>query len=588
VPIDRVIRRVAIAAATVALILGGAQVSGLLPASWAVILANSVSLVPAVGAGLALSLAAFRLTGRERIAWALLASGVVAFATGDLAWVVVEAFGGTEGFMPADILYATAYPLWLAGVLLLPFARVGQLARMRVSLDGIAAAISIALLGWHLYLRQMIHAGADTAANTPGAAFGDVALLALVILLIARRSFQRFRLATLFFAAAIATTATADIIYANTPDYWRGVWYDGFWTLSYAGSGLAAWALVRKAPTRESNRRMSWLAMTIAGYGPVILLFALAAMDLFVGEVDAETRLMAVGAGCVIAVILCRQILALRSQRIVSERIQRELIASVAHELRTPLTVMMGFTDILAKDWRSFPDTERNELLRAVNDQTRHLNHIVGDLVTTAKGTIDRQELSLEKCDLSVVFADAVAMSGIGRSTDVKVAITPETTLVADRRRLVQALVNLLANAGHYGSGHVLLNGYPADGHVVVEVHDDGPGVPAQYRQVIWERFERGPYHLDPSKPGTGVGLAIVRSIVEAHGGEAGYEPSNALGGACFVISLPGHSSRRQRADSPITALLDDSGYGTPDNLTAWTDPCSSVSPTSPRVATHR
>ena len=589
-PIDRFIRRVAIASATVAFIFGGALVLGVLPSSWAATLSNTVYLVPALGAGPTLSLAAFRLKGRERVAWALLASGVVTFAAGDVVWILVDVLGGADIFPPADILYLASYPLWLAGAPVLPFARAGRLERARVSLDGLATAISIALLGWHLYLRQIIQPGADTVLDPMSAAyaFGDIALLAVVVLLLARRNFQRFRLPTVLLAGAMTANAAADIIYANASDYSSGIWYDGLWTLFYAAIALVAWALPRPATARERPHRLSRLAATIVSYGPVVLLLAIATMDLFAGEMNAETRIMAAGAGCVVTVILCRQMLALGSQRVVSERIQRDLIASVAHELRTPLIAMQGFTDILANDWQASSDDEREELLRVVNDQTRHLNHIVGDLVTAAKGTIGRQELRLQERDLSAVLADAAAMSGVGRSADLKVVTTPEMTFIADRRRLIQAVVNLLANAGHYGRGQVLLKGYRAPGSIVIEVHDDGPGVPDKYRQVVWERFERGPYRLDLSKPGTGVGLAIVRAIVEAHGGEACYKPSNDLGGACFVISLPVHSGRKPRTELPIAARQDITEPDTVDNLELWMDPFSNVSPTSQRVATHR
>ncbi len=74
---------------------------------------------------------------------------------------------------------------------------------------------------------------------------------------------------------------------------------------------------------------------------------------------------------------------------------------------------------------------------------------------------------------------------------------------------------------------------------LVIEVHDDGPGVPKKYELTMWDRFERGPNRLNATVPGSGIGLAIVDIIARSHGGSASYRQSELLGGACFSIEIP-------------------------------------------------
>jgi signal transduction histidine kinase len=97
----------------------------------------------------------------------------------------------------------------------------------------------------------------------------------------------------------------------------------------------------------------------------------------------------------------------------------------------------------------------------------------------------------------------------------------------------------LLTNAIRYGADRTELILAADGGDLLIEVHDDGPGVPKKYQQIIWERFERGSNQLNAIAPGTGLGLAIVEMIAKAHGGSASYRDSEALGGACFSATLP-------------------------------------------------
>jgi signal transduction histidine kinase len=121
------------------------------------------------------------------------------------------------------------------------------------------------------------------------------------------------------------------------------------------------------------------------------------------------------------------------------------------------------------------------------------------------------------------------------------VRVDADRTAIAfvDNTRIMHALSSLLGNAVRYGGSSIELVARTDQSTLILEVHDDGPGVPRKYELLIWERFERGPNHLNATVPGSGIGLAITRKIAAAHGGLAGYRRSERLGGACFWIRLP-------------------------------------------------
>ncbi len=119
------------------------------------------------------------------------------------------------------------------------------------------------------------------------------------------------------------------------------------------------------------------------------------------------------------------------------------------------------------------------------------------------------------------------------------VSVDPDLVVYGDQERLRQVLTNFVTNAVRYGGGRVHVAAGSSAGSVVVEVHDDGPGVPKKYELSVWDRFERGSHRLLSGVPGSGLGLAIARQLIEGHGGQTGYRRSEILGGACFWFVVP-------------------------------------------------
>lgn len=216
------------------------------------------------------------------------------------------------------------------------------------------------------------------------------------------------------------------------------------------------------------------------------------------------------------------------------EQARARFYRSVSHELRTPLTAIRGALENLAD---SVPPKQRPALL-SLEGEAERLGRLVDDLLRPP----DDGRLALAErrpVDLAALAAATVALlTGRARRAGVTLehsGVAP--SVLGDRDRLKQALINLLDNAlrATPPGGTVRVHVSRAAGAALVTVEDNGPGVPAELRERIWERGVRGA----PDTAGSaGLGLAIVREIVVAHGGRAYLEEARE-GGARFVLELP-------------------------------------------------
>lgn len=525
-----------VGSAMLALQVGGADVSFSVSV-W------TYAVVPAAS-GFVLAWAAIRGRRPGWLAWTLIGLGVLAWGIGEIIWVYYSGLLEVEVPYPgwADVFYVGAYPLVFAGVLMLPHVHARKWERARLSLDALAGTVAISALMWTFYLKDAIYLDSEAGLleNFINLAYpvGDLILLVGLLVLATRRSQYQFDGRLLMLALATFLTTVADIAYVfqvEAGTYVDGGRLDALWLLDYGLYAVAAVLVAGPVKLREQADLPTRLWPMIAPYTAVAVLFAIT-----MGELGGQATALQIATAVVGLLIIVRQAVAIRETREVVEKQRNNLVASISHELRTPLTAMSGFTDILDADPDLDP-AERAEMISIVNAQTKHLSRIVGDLVEVARDKLENTTLTYTTIDVAELVDSAIGMLTNGASdAHISTNIQPGLTITGDEDRIRQVLVNYLTNAGRYGNGTVRVEARKtSDSETIIEVHDDGPGIPKKHEVTIWDRFERGEHTYLSKVQGSGLGLAIARQLIAAHNGHTGHHTSEQLGGACFWLTLP-------------------------------------------------
>jgi signal transduction histidine kinase len=227
-----------------------------------------------------------------------------------------------------------------------------------------------------------------------------------------------------------------------------------------------------------------------------------------------------------------------------SDRVRRQLLADVSHELTTPITAMRGYLETLSMPELTLDAATRARYLAIVSDESNRLERLIGDLLDLARLEGGGGTLRIEQVPVAELF-DRVVARHERASHDVGVAI--ETAIdadagivSADRDRLEQALQNLAANAIRYAprGTKIRLTACRTGAGIALAVADEGPGIPPDHLPHLFDRF----YKVDPSRAehatGSGLGLSIVKAIVERHGGVV-TASSRVGGGTTFALKFP-------------------------------------------------
>jgi signal transduction histidine kinase len=238
------------------------------------------------------------------------------------------------------------------------------------------------------------------------------------------------------------------------------------------------------------------------------------------------------------------EVLVLRdiSDEVAVTQLKEAFLANITHEFQTPLAALLASVELLRDEDQAVTASERRRLLESVAVGTRRLQQLVTNLLDSASLQAGYFRVEPELSDLRPLIAEAVTtVEPLARQREQRIVATLPPQLppiLADEPRLVQALVNLLANASKFGpAGDTLaLRVVAEDAGVRVAVTDHGPGVPAARRSHLFERFLR-PGTETVRAQGAGLGLAITRAIVERHGGALTLEAQT--DGTTFVITLP-------------------------------------------------
>jgi two-component system sensor histidine kinase KdpD len=240
-----------------------------------------------------------------------------------------------------------------------------------------------------------------------------------------------------------------------------------------------------------------------------------------------------------------QNIRAYEGERSTAEELRRlsalraDFVSLVSHELRSPMAAVIGSARTLQARWRELAPNQRESFLALIVDETSRLAALIGDVLDTSRIEAGTFSYAFTDVDVAELVRETVGIASVGQDEVRIEAAVPSSLPVVrgDPVRLRQVLANLVDNAVKYSptGEEVRVTAAARDGVLDVEVSDKGPGIPADRQGVIFEKFGRAG---SGTQPGTGLGLFIARSIVEAHGGTLGVRSAPGSG-STFVLTLP-------------------------------------------------
>jgi signal transduction histidine kinase len=252
-----------------------------------------------------------------------------------------------------------------------------------------------------------------------------------------------------------------------------------------------------------------------------------------------------------------------QAQLVEADRARRQLLADVSHELMTPLTAIRGYAETLALPQFVPPTKEGQRAVKVIQEEGERIERLVKDLLDLARFEAGGLSLDLENVDVDEIF-DRVSERHAKAAEDKGVMITIEPhdediRMIADPMRLEQAVQNLAANALRHTppGGVVSLGAARQDGKIRLTVSDNGVGIPAEHLPHVFDRF----YKADQSRlqhalsgvegaGGSGLGLSIVKAIVERHGGTVSVRSRQGVE-TVFEIVLPERAERSSLEKMP-------------------------------------
>jgi PAS domain S-box-containing protein len=254
------------------------------------------------------------------------------------------------------------------------------------------------------------------------------------------------------------------------------------------------------------------------------------------------------------------------------ERLKQDFVDMISHDLRSPLTSMLGSLSMIEQGAKGpLPDDAQAEVESAVKNVER-LVEFINDLLDFQKLKSGRMQLEKSECNLEEIVTEAIEM--VKASADLKHVTfkTPKhtATINGDKNKLLQVVVNLVANAIRYApeGSDVEIRVRPIPQGAEMQVIDSGPGVPTEYREQIFDAFQQLP--TQKSKEGTGLGLAICKLIVDAHGGQIGVSGTSAHDLQNQTGKLPSSASEPFRRKPNAADATDESASSRKTGSIFW------------------
>jgi signal transduction histidine kinase len=478
---------------------------------------------------------ALRQHGAERRAWLAFAGGFIVMVAGDLAWDLTPNPGSPN---ISDAFYMVAYPLLAVGLLLLT-RRITGAGNI---VDTLIVAGSLATVLWPLLFASFLHGGQNWAQRLTLGIYPcwDLLLIAAAVRIALSRSLHTRR--TILLVVSVALFLVGDSFWFESVNtYALGNWEDYAWLTAYVCWGAAA---LYPAPMSDAERvevapfrRFALLAIPVA-FLPAAILMGMTRND------SAEYVDGAV-ISVVLALLLYRFATVLRgledARRELREqnRLKDELISVVSHDLRTPLTSIMGYLELALA-----PDTgarDARQFLEVVQRNTGRLHRLVEDLLFVSRVQSGKDALSIgvvEVAEIAEATVAAALPAAERAEVDVVCDIRCREQTLGDEHRIAEVLENLLSNALKFtppGGRVAVWVGRVADA-LVIRVSDTGIGIAEDDRRHLFDRFFRAAGA--EGVPGAGLGLSIVKAIVEAHGGRVAVQ-STVGSGTTFDVCFP-------------------------------------------------
>ena len=488
------------------------------------------------------ALGAWKMPRAERRPWLIIATGVVLWVSGDVEWYAETLFGRNPTSPDvSDVFYLIAYPLVAFGLLLL--ARGHARTSAGAAIDSAVFGVTLVSALWPvLFATVMADNGQSLGARLTMGTYPcwDILFVVLGARIALSRPLQTPR--TLLLLGGLASLFLGDLFWAGSArNYALGDWMDYAWLTAYIGFGAAALmpspGALKQTEETSSLRRFGVLALPVTVVPGIVVVETLLGHHLSV--VDALLMFALLLLVLMRLGVVIRGLEATRAELREENRLKDELISVVSHDLRTPLTSIMGYLELVAE--ADDPETAR-AFLEVVKRNTGRLHRLVEDLLFVSRVQSGREALDLEPVCMGELVSDTVAAAlPVADAADVELESTVETddVVVADPHRLAEVLETLLSNAVKFtppGGRVSVYAGHDAGGQLLVRVADTGVGIAAEDCTHLFDRFFRA--HGAEGIPGAGLGLSIVKAIVDAHGGTVDVQ-SVVGAGTTFSVHLP-------------------------------------------------
>ncbi len=226
------------------------------------------------------------------------------------------------------------------------------------------------------------------------------------------------------------------------------------------------------------------------------------------------------------------------------DNLKADFFSTMSHELRTPLTTIREGTSLLKENTAEVLDARQRRILEIISEESRRLIDLVNNLLDLSRMEAGMLTYNFSRANLILLARQVIKEIeplAESRNIQVKEEFQDIPEVEVDQERILQAIRNLLSNALKFtpSSGVVRVTAERKNGEIIFSVSDQGPGIPEEYRERIFDKYQQAALPEVKLYKGTGLGLAIVKKIIEAHGGKVWVEPEQERGSR-FCFSLPG------------------------------------------------